>query len=212
MTIHILRNFYNKNNIYLMKYIKFDYRNTNYHLIQCWKSNLHNNMKIFNIDFIANKKLNYIKINNLSINNDYYHNNQDEYYDNEKQKYKIVLENNLIINKNKFYIDIELNKNKIELNRIITSDTNLKNNDYILYNYNLEKVLDDNEYKIIKKIIFSSLCTYANYEKISNITMTINNNKKRFNAELKEEGFKIDYNYQFNHNYSNDNLNIIKTI
>jgi len=61
----------------------------------------------------------------------------------------------------------------------------------------------------MKKIIFSYLYAYANYEKISNITMTVDNNKNRYNAELKEEGFKVDYNYQFN---SNNNLNIIKTI
>jgi hypothetical protein len=209
MTIHILRNFYNKNNIYLMKYIKFDYRNINYHLIQCWKSNLNNNIKVFNIDFIENKQLNYIKINNLSINNDYYHNNQNEYNEKQKQKYKIILDNNLITNRNKFYVDIEFNQNKIQLNRLIMADPKLKNNDYILYNYNLEKILNDNEYKLMKKIIFSYLYAYANHKKISNITMTIDNNKNRYNAELKDEGFKVDYNYQFN---SNNNLNIIKTI
>ena len=39
--------------------------------------------------------------------------------------------------------------------------------------------------------------------------MTIDNNKKRYNAELKEEGFNIDYNYQFN---NKNKLNIIKII
>jgi hypothetical protein len=89
------------------------------------------------------------------------------------------------------------------------ADPKLKNNDYILYNYNLEKILNDNEYKLMKNIIFAYLYTYANHQKISNITMTVDNNKNRYNAELKEEGFKVDYNYQFN---SNNNLNIIKTI
>jgi hypothetical protein len=89
------------------------------------------------------------------------------------------------------------------------TDPKLKNNDYILYNYNLEKILNDNEYKLMKNIIFAYLYAYANHQKISNITMTVDNNKNRYNAELKDEGFKVDYNYQFN---SNNNLNIIKTI
>ena len=199
MSIQIL-----KNNIYLLKYIKFDYIKTNYHLIQCWNSKL-NNIKIFNIDFSVNNRLNYIKINNLSINNDYYHNNQNEYY----EKNKVILDNNLIINRHKFNVDIELNENKIKITRLIIDDTKFKNNDYKLYNYKIEKVLDTNEYKFIKKIIFSYLCKYAKYENISNIIMTVDNNKKRYNTELKDEGFKIDYNYQFN---QNNNLNIIKSI
>ena len=40
--------------------------------------------------------------------------------------------------------------------------------------------------------------------------MTVNNNKKRYYYELKEEGFKIDYNYEFN--YPNNTLNIISKI
>ena len=218
------------NNIYKLKYIKFDYRNINYHLIQCWKYN--DNVKIFNIDFMVNKRLNYIKINNLSINNDYHHNNKNDndnnndYHhnndnnndnnnnndnDNNNDKYNkiILLENTLIINKYKFYVDIVMNKNIIELNKIIIDDTKLKTNDYNLYNYNIEKIIDNNEYKIIKKIIFTYLCTYANYININNIKMTIDNNKKRYNAELKEEGFNIDYNYQFN---NKNKLNIIKMI
>lgn len=115
MSVQILKNFYNRNNIYLLKYIKFDYKNINYHLIQCWKSNLNNNIKIFNIDFSANKQLNYIKINNLSINNDYYHNNKEEY--SKIDKYNVILDNNLIINKDKFYVDIEMNSNKLQFNR-----------------------------------------------------------------------------------------------
>jgi hypothetical protein len=190
-----------KNNIYLLKYIKFDYRKKNYHLIQCWNSKL----KVFNIDFSVNNQLNYIKINNLSINNDYYHNNQNEYY----EKNKVILDNNLIINRHKFNVDIELNENKIKIKQLIIDYAKFKNNDYKLYNYKIEKVLDTNEYKVIKKIIFSYLCKYAKYENISNIIMTVDNNKKRYNAELKDEGFKIDYNYQFN---QNNNLNIIKSI
>jgi hypothetical protein len=209
MSVQILKNFYNRNNIYLMKYIKFDYKNINYHLIQCWKSNLNNNIKIFNIDFSANKQLNYIKINNLSINNDYYHNNKEEY--SKIDKYNIILDNNLIINKDKFYVDIEMNSNKLQFNRIIIDDTKFKNNDYVLYNYNLEKILDNNEYKIIKKIIFTYLCIYANNQNINKIIMTIYNNEKRFNMELKEEGFKIDDN--INNTFINsNNINIIKTI
>jgi hypothetical protein len=205
MSVQILKNFYNRNNIYLLKYIKFDYKNINYHLIQCWKSNLNNNMKIFNIDFSVNKQLNYIKINNLSINNDYYHNNKEEY--SKIDKYNVILDNNLLINKDKFYVDIEMNSNKLQFNRIIIDDTKFKNNDYVLYNYNLEKILDNNEYKIIKKIIFTYLSIYANNQNINKIIMTIHNNKKRFNIELKEEGFKIDDDIN-----NINNINIIKSI
>jgi hypothetical protein len=208
MSVQILKNFYNRNNIYLMKYIKFDYKNINYHLIQCWKSNLNNNIKIFNIDFSANKQLNYIKINNLSINNDYYHNNKEEY--SKIDKYNVILDNNLIINKDKFYVDIEMNSNKLQFNRIIIDDTKFKNNDYVLYNYNLEKILDNNEYKLIKKIIFTYLSIYANNQNINKIIMTIHNNKKRFNIELKEEGFKIDD--DINNINNINNINIIKSI
>jgi len=59
----------------LIKYIKFDYKNNKYNFIQCWQSKF----KVFNIDFIENKRLDYIKINNLSINNDFYHNNKEDY-------------------------------------------------------------------------------------------------------------------------------------
>ena len=104
--------------INLIKYIKFDYGYKNYHFIECWKSNF----KVFNIDFEVNKKFNYLKINNLSINNDYYHNNQNEY--SKIDRYQILLDNNLIKNINKFYVDIELNK-------IIVDDAKLLNNDYI---------------------------------------------------------------------------------
>lgn len=207
MSVQILKNFYNRNNIYLLKYIKFDYKNINYHLIQCWKCNLNNNMKIFNIDFSANKQLNYIKINNLSINNDYYHNNKEEYL--KIDKYNVILDNSLIKNKDKFYVDIEMNLNKLQFNRIIIDDTKFKNNDYNLYNYNLEKILDNNEYKLIKKIIFTYLCIYANNQNINKIIMTIYNNKKRFNMELEEEGFKIDNNTNFT---NNNNINVIKSI
>jgi hypothetical protein len=205
MSVQILKNFYNRNNIYLLKYIKFDYKNINYHLIQCWKSNLNNNIKIFNIDFSVNKQLNYIKINNLSINNDYYHNNKEEY--SKIDKYNVILDNNLLINKDKFYVDIEMNSNKLQFNRIIIDDTKFKNNDYVLYNYNLEKILDNNEYKLIKKIIFTYLSIYANNQNINKIIMTIHNNKKRFNIELKEEGFKIDDDIN-----NINNINIIKSI
>jgi hypothetical protein len=205
MSVQILKNFYNRNNIYLLKYIKFDYKNINYHLIQCWKSNLNNNIKIFNIDFSVNKQLNYIKINNLSINNDYYHNNKEEYA--KIDKYNVILDNNLLINKDKFYVDIEMNSNKLQFNRIIIDDTKFKNNDYVLYNYNLEKILDNNEYKLIKKIIFTYLSIYANNQNINKIIMTIHNNKKRFNIELKEEGFKIDDDIN-----NINNINIIKSI
>ena len=183
--------------INLIKYIKFDYGYKNYHFIECWKSNF----KVFNIDFEVNNKLDYIKINNLSINNDYYHNNKNEY--SKIDRYQILLDNNLIKNINKFYVDIELNK-------IIVDDAKLLNNDYNHYNYNIEKILNNNEYKKIKKLIFSNLYTYAKYKNINNITMTVNNNKKRYNYELKEEGFNIDYNYQFN--YPNNTLNIISKI
>lgn len=208
MSIKILKN------IYKLKYIKFDYNKLNYHLIQCWKfnDNGNGNIKISNIDFIVNKRLNYIKINNLSINNDYYHNNKDEYYMdyyNDRCNKAVLLENNLIMNKNKFYVDIAMNENKIEINKIQIEDAKLKTNDYNLYNYNIEKIIDKDEYKIIKKIIFEYIYKYANYRKIDNITMSVNNNKKRYNFELKEEGFKIDYNYPFN---SKLNLNIIKRI
>ena len=64
--------------------------------------------------------------------------------------------------------------------------------------------------KKIKKLIFSNLYTYAKYINIKSITMTVNNNKKRYYYELKEEGFNIDYNYQFN--YPNNTLNIISKI
>ena len=64
--------------------------------------------------------------------------------------------------------------------------------------------------KKIKKLIFSNLYTYAKYRNINSITMTVNNNKKRYYYELKEEGFNIDYNYQFN--YPNNTLNIISKI
>lgn len=74
--------------------------------------------------------MNYLKINNLSINNDYYHNNKNEY--SKIDRYQILLDNNLIKNINKFYVDIELNK-------IIVDDANLLNNDYNHYNYNIKK-------------------------------------------------------------------------
>lgn len=64
--------------------------------------------------------------------------------------------------------------------------------------------------KKIKKLIFSNLYTYAKYRNINSIIMTVNNNKKRYNYELKDEGFKIDYNYQSN--YPNNTLNIISKI
>ena len=102
-----------------------------------------------------------------------------------------------------------MNKNKIQLNKIIIDEPKLLDNDYKLYNYNLEKILDYNEYKLIKKIILSNLFEYAKYININSITMTnINNN--RYNTEFKEEGFNIDYNYQFN--YPNNTLNIISKI
>jgi hypothetical protein len=173
------------NSNYLLKYIKFDYGYKNYHLIQCWKSKF----KVFNIDFEVNKPYNYIKINNLSINNDYNHNNQDEYYYNNFK----LLDNTLIHNINKFNINFNFNfnMNKIELNKIIIDEPKLLDNDYKLYNYNLEKILNNDEYKIIKKIILSNLYEYAKYKNINTITMT-NINNHRYNAEFKEEGFKID--------------------
>ena len=210
LSSHIYRNFNNKSNYYVMKYIKFDYKNSNYNLIQCWKANLNNYFKIFNIDFIVNKRLDYIKINNLSINNDFYHNNKTDY---ENECYykcrKVILENNLMINKNKFYVDIEMNNNNIQLNKIIVDNTIIRNNEYKLYNYKFEKKIDNNEYKMIKKIIFSNLCAYAKYKDINNIFMTINNNKRRYYAELKEEGFIIDNNSETN---DDENLNIILKI
>jgi len=169
--------------MYLLKYIKFDYGYKNYHLIQCWNSKL----KVFNIDFEVNKHFNYININNISINNDYNHNNKHEYYNNNFK----LLDNKLINNINKFNINFNMNKNKIQLNKIIIDEPKLLDNDYKLYNYNLEKILDNDEYKLIKKIILSNLCKYAKYRNINSITMTnINNN--RYNTEFKEEGFKIN--------------------
>lgn len=169
--------------MYILKYIKFDYGYKNYHLIQCWNSKL----KVFNIDCEVNKHFNYININNISINNDYNHNNKDEYYNNNFK----LLDNKLINNINKFNINFNMNKNKIQLNKIIIDEPKLLDNDYKLYNYNLEKILDNDEYKLIKKIILSNLCKYAKYRNINSITMTnINNN--RYNAEFKEEGFKIN--------------------
>ena len=154
--------------MYLLKYIKFDYGYKNYHLIQCWNSKL----KVFNIDFEVNKHFNYININNISINNDYNHNNKHEYYNNNFK----LLDNKLINNINKFNINFNMNKNKIQLNKIIIDEP---------------KLLDNDEYKLIKKIILSNLCKYAKYRNINSITMTnINNN--RYNTEFKEEGFKIN--------------------
>jgi hypothetical protein len=184
----------------LIKYIKFDYKNNNYNFIQCWQSKF----KIFNIDFIENKRLDYIKINNLSINNDFYHNNKEDYqheYYNKCTK-KVLLDNNLIKNINKFNIDIKSNK-------ITVDDVKLINNDYMYYNYNIEKILSNDEYKNIKKLIFSNLYKYAKYNDINNIRMTVNNNKRRYNSELKEEGFIIDNNLPTN---DDENLNIILKI
>lgn len=186
------------NSMYLLKYIKFDYGYKNYHLIQCWNSKL----KVFNIDFEVNKQFNYIKINNLSINNDYNHNNKDEYYYN---KFKL-LDNKLIYNINKFNINFNMNKNKIQLNKIIIDEPKLLDNDYKLYNYNLEKILDYDEYKLIKKIILSNLCEYAKYRNINSIIMT-NINNTRYNAEFKEEDFKINLDIN-----DHKNLNIILRI
>ena len=184
----------------LIKYIKFDYKNNSYNFIQCWKSKF----KIFNIDFIENKRLNYIKINNLSINNDFYHNNiidyEYEYYN--KCTKKVLLDNNLIKNIRKYYVDIKFNKISVDSAKLI-------NNDYTYYNYNIEKILNNNEYKKIKKIIFSNLYTYAKYNDINNIRMIVNNNKRRYNYELKEEGFIIDNNSVIN---DDKNLNIILKI
>jgi hypothetical protein len=184
----------------LIKYIKFDYKNNTYNFIQCWKSKF----KIFNIDFIENKRLNYIKINNLSINNDFYHNNKEDYeyeYYNKCTK-KVLLDNNLIKNISKYYVDIKFNK-------ITVDGAKLINNDYTYYNYNIEKILNNNEYKKIKKLIFSNLYKYAKYNDINNIRMTINNNKRRYNYELKEEGFIIDNNLVIN---DDENINIILKI
>ena len=184
----------------LIKYIKFDYKNNKYNFIQCWQSKF----KVFNIDFIENKRLDYIKINNLSINNDFYHNNKEDYeheYYNKCTK-KVLLDNNLIKNINKFNIDIKLNK-------ITIDDAKLINNDYMYYNYNLEKIISYDEYKNIKKLIFSNLYKYAKYNDINNIRMTVNNNKRRYDAEFKEEGFIIDENLPTN---DDENLNIILKI
>ena len=114
-----------------------------------------------------------------------------------------------MINKNKFYVYIEMNNNNIQLNKIIVDNTIIRNNEYKLYNYKFEKKIDNNEYKMIKKIIFSNLCAYAKYKDINNIFMTINNNKRRYYAELKEEGFIIDNNSETN---DDENLNIILKI
>jgi hypothetical protein len=71
------------------------------------------------------------------------------------------------------------NINKFNINKIIIDEQILLDNDYKLYN----------EYKLIKKKILSNLCEYAKYKNINTITMTNNN---RYNAEFKEEGFKIN--------------------
>ena len=113
---------------------------------------------IYNLEFITKKEN--IKINNLSINNDFY--------------YKKYLDDN--------------NQNKI-------------------------KLINDKDYKIIKKSILNDfIINFGKKNNYKNIIIDVHENMKRYDYELKEEGFKIDYNYQFNHNYSNDNLNIIKTI
>jgi hypothetical protein len=105
-----------------------------------------------------------------------------------------------------FYVDIVDNYNFIFSLDLIENDDNIKiehisiNNDYYNniyeyynnhYNYNHyhNQLLTDNEVLILKKSIFNFIEDFAISKNKTKIIIDIHQNMKRFNHELKDEGF-----------------------
>lgn len=95
-----------------------------------------------------------------------------------------------------FYTESKNNDNSIFSVDYIENDENIKieyleiNNDFYdkEYNYN-KKILSDSEVLILKKAVFDYIENVAISENKNKLIIDIHNNMKRYDKELKEEGF-----------------------
>ena len=97
------------------------------------------------------------------------------------------LENNII-----FLLDININKNFIRINHLFV------NNDYYDKNTSYNKLLNDEENKLILKNLIKFIENIAIKKNINKIIIDIHTNLNRYNNELKELGFIPNYKSIFN--------------
>jgi len=122
---------------YLLNYQK----NNNYNLIKCWKSKT----------FLTSYMNNYEKTNSI------------------------------------YYIEFLTQKENIKINHLSI------NNDFYYKNLNKQILINDENYKIIKKTILNDyLINFGKKNNYKNIIIDVHENMKRYDYELKEEGFKIE--------------------
>ena len=167
---------------YISKHNKINNLNT----LRCYKSYNNSNDLICNLDYIINSEKKYVKIDYLSINNDYYdkkYNHKLDIYSKTKDEIFLneievkILKNTLI----KFIENIAI-KNNIKK---ITIDVN---NNLERYNNELKEegfILTKNTNKDYKKFIEAE-------KKID-----IDNNLERFNLELKDGEFIVTNNRSY---------------
>lgn len=150
-----------------------------------------------------------LKTNNLNINSKkYYLLNTNINYNYNSNK-KIIIKTDITSNKKSyslrcwlstclfnFYTENKNYDNTIFSLDLIENDKNIKidyleiNNDYYDKEHNFnKKILSDNEVLILKKAIFDYIENFAISKNKNKIIIDIHNNMKRYDKELKEEGF-----------------------
>jgi hypothetical protein len=85
-----------------------------------------------------------------------------------------------------FNLDLIENNDNIKI-----KDLSINNDYYSNKNYIYNKLLSDNEFLSLKKSIFNYIEDFAISKNKSKIIIDIHTNMKRFNYELKDEGFII---------------------
>lgn len=135
----------------------------------------------------------YYKYNNiLSLANSLY---SSSFYNEDEDNIELKIQNDISIN---YYVIkasyIKNNSFIFSLNYYI-KDNNIKidylniNNDYYSNKFNENKILTNNEYKLLKEAIFNYIETIAYKNDNQKLIIDIHNNLERYNYELKEIGF-----------------------
>lgn len=105
-------------------------------------------------------------------------------------------------NKKIFTLDFRITKDILKIKHLsINSDYNDKNS--ITYNTDNDRVKLTEEEKIeVKNVVFDIIKETANKNNINKVVIDIHNNLERYNEELKDEGFIVNYDNKY---YSNPN-------